>query len=138
MGEAARQGAQLILQRAMEAEVDAFLGRSRYQRSKDGALQGYRNGYEPKTVRLAEGSIELAVPQVRDTIEPFESVWLTAIGTRSQRLRRLIPMLCVKGMSQRDVEAALVEALGVEQTGRAVITEVMSDTSCKSGEGVTS
>jgi transposase-like protein len=39
-------------------------------------------------------------------------------------LRQLIPMLYVKGMSQRDVEAALVDALGVEQTGRTVITEV--------------
>ena len=111
LGEAARRGAQLILQRVLEAEVDAFLGRGRYERAKDGAWPGHRNGYEPKSVHLAEGSIELAVPQIRDTVEPFESVWLTAIGKRSQRLRQLIPMLYVKGMSQRDVEAALVEAL---------------------------
>ena len=124
LGEAARRGAQLILQRALETEVDVFLGRGRYERAKDGALQGHRNGYEPKTVQMAEGSIELAVPQVRDTMEPFESVWLTAIGKRSQRLRQLIPMLYVKGMSQRDVEVALVEVLGVEQTGRTVIMEV--------------
>jgi putative transposase len=124
LGEAARRGAQLILQRVLEAEVDAFLGRGRYERAKDGALQGHRNGYEPKSVHLAEGSIELAVPQVRDTVEPFESAWLRAIGQRSQRLRQLIPMLYVKGMSQRDVEVALVEALGVEQTGRTVIAEV--------------
>jgi putative transposase len=124
LGEAARRGAQLILQRALEAEVDDFLGRGRYERAADGAMAGHRNGYEPKNVQLAEGSIALAVPQLRDTVEPFESVWLTAIGKRSQGLRQLIPMLYVKGMSQRDVEAALVEALGVEQTGRTVITEV--------------
>ena len=124
LGDAARRGAQLILQRVLEAEVEAFLGRGRYERAKDGALQGHRNGYEPKTVHMAEGSIALAVPQVRDTVEPFESVWLAAIGQRSQRLRQLIPMLYVKGMSQRDVEAALVDALGVEQTGRTVITGV--------------
>ena len=100
LGEAARRGAQLILQRVLEAEVDEFLGRGRYERASDGALQGHRNGYELKSVQLAEGSIALAVPQLRDTVEPFASVWLTAIGKRSQRLRQLIPMLYVKGMSQ--------------------------------------
>ena len=124
LGEAARRGAQLILQRVLEAEVDEFLGRGRYERAADGAVRGHRNGYAPKRVQLAEGGIELAVPQIRDSVEPFESVWLAAIGKRSARLRQLIPMLYVRGMSQRDVEAALVEALGVEQTGRTVITEV--------------
>ena len=33
-------------------------------------------------------------------------------------------MLYVKGMSQRDIEAALLEALGVQGTGRSVINEV--------------
>jgi len=127
LGEAARRGAQLVLQKALEAEVAAFLGRERYERAGNDGVLGYRNGYEPKKLHLAEGSIELAVPQVRDTLEPFESRWLRAIGTRSKRLLELIPALYVKGMSQRDIEAALVEVLSVEQTGRSVINEV-----CKS------
>jgi len=124
LGEAARRGAQLILQKALESEVDDFLGRRRYERSGDGALRGQRNGYEPKKVHTGEGTIELQVPQVRSALEPFESLWLRAIGRRSQRLLELVPMLYVKGMSQRDIESALVEALGVEQTGRAVVNEV--------------
>lgn len=124
LGEAARRGAQLILQKAIEAETDQFLGRGWYERSQNGATSGHRNGYERKKVHLAEGTIELAVPQVRNTLEPFESVWLTAIGKRSTRLLELIPLLYVKGMSQRDIEAALIDALGVEGTGRSVITEV--------------
>lgn len=96
-------------------------------RSDDGALRGYRNGYEPKHVHMSEGTIELQVPQVRDSVEPFESAWLAAIGKRSARLRELIPMLYVKGMSQRDIEDALVEALGVEGTGRSVITGVCKE-----------
>ena len=124
LGEAARRGAQLILQRVLEAEVEDFLGRGRYERSPEGALRGYRNGYEPKRVHLAEGTFELSVPQVRDSLEPFESLWLRAIGKRSKRLLELVPLLYVKGMSQRDIESALVEALGVEQTGRGVVNEV--------------
>ncbi len=124
LGEAARRGAQLILQKAIEAETEQFLGRRWYERAQDGATTGHRNGYERKKVHLAEGTIELAVPQVRNTLEPFESVWLHAIGTRSTRLLEMIPLLYVKGMSQRDIEAALIEALGVEDTGRSVINQV--------------
>ena len=124
LGEAARRGAQLILQRALEAEVSDFLRRERYERSGEGALRGYRNGYESKRVHTAEGTIVLEVPQIRESLERFESLWLQAIGKRSKRLVELVPMLYVKGMSQRDIESALVEALGVQGTGRSVINEV--------------
>lgn len=46
----------------------------------------------------AEGSMEVAVPQTRDTFELFESSWLRAVGTRSRRLLELIPALYVKGI----------------------------------------
>ncbi|MFH1550387.1 MAG: IS256 family transposase [Planctomycetota bacterium] len=124
LGEAARRGAQLILQRTLEMEVEDFLGRGHYERSTAPTCRGWRNGYEPRKVQIAEGSIEIQVPQIRDSLEPFESIWLKAIGKRSKRLLDLVPMLYVKGMSQRDIEAALVEALGVEQTGRSVVNEV--------------
>jgi transposase-like protein len=124
LGEAVRRGARLVLQRAVEMEVEHFLGRGWYERSEDGAVSGHRNGYERKRVHCGEGTIELAVPQLRDTLESFESVWLKAIGTRSKRLLEMIPMLYVKGMSQRDIEAALIDALGVEKTGRSVVGEV--------------
>jgi len=123
LGEAARRGAQLVLQRMIEVEVDEFLGRERYERNA-GSMPGLRNGYEPRRLQTAEGSIELQAPQLRGTVEMFESAWLNAIGKRSNRLRDLIPMLYVKGMSQRDIEDALTTALGVERTGRNVISEV--------------
>jgi len=124
LSEAARLGAQLMLQKALELEVGEFLGRGRYERSQDGAILGYRNGYEPRSVHTAEGSFDLKVPQVRNSLTPFESYWLKAIGRRSERLMELIPMLYVKGMSQRDVEDALLEALEVDGTGRSVVNEV--------------
>lgn len=124
IGEAARKGAQFILQKALEIEVEQFLVRGWYQRHGDTEFKGHRNGYEPKSVHMSEGTIDLYVPQIRNNLEPFESVWLQAIGKRSKRLLELVPMLYVKGMSQRDIEDALIEVLGVKSTGRSVVTEV--------------
>ena len=72
LGEAARRGAQLLLQKALEMEVTEFLGRGHYERGADGSVLGYRNGYEPKKVHMAEGTIDLQVPQLRETLEPFD------------------------------------------------------------------
>ncbi|MFB3852571.1 MAG: transposase [Vicinamibacterales bacterium] len=59
-----------MLQVAIEAEATAFLGREHYRR---GARQrvGWRNGYEPKHVQTEAGVLELAMPQLRGTDEPF-------------------------------------------------------------------
>src|SRR6266851_10060276 len=49
----ARLGARLIIQTALEAEVEVFLRRARYQRSAAAvdARAGSRNGYSPATVK---------------------------------------------------------------------------------------
>ena len=66
-----RLGAQLILQRAVEDEMAAFLGRARYERTPEAA--GSRNGHRPRRVQTAEGEITIAMPQVRDTLARFVS-----------------------------------------------------------------
>jgi putative transposase len=114
LSETIRLGAQLMLQKAVELEVSEFLGRGHYQRHGDGLLQGYRNGYEDKQVQTGEGPLHLKMPQVRNTIDAFESVWLRSLVRRSENLAALIPQLYVKGMSTRDIEAALSDTLEVE------------------------
>ena len=64
--------AQLILEEALEAEVRDEVGRERYERG-DGEASGYRNGYRTGRMKTAEGVVEFAAPQVRDTAEPFVS-----------------------------------------------------------------
>jgi transposase-like protein len=124
LSEAVRLGAQLMLQRALEQELTEFLGRDHYQRTPERALRGYRSGYEPKRVQTAEGTLALQVPQVRDTVEAFDSVWLRAVARRSEKLTALIPQLYVKGLSTRDVEAALQEALEVDGVSRSSVSAV--------------
>jgi hypothetical protein len=74
--ELAREGARRMLERALAAEVDEFLGRSRYQRRLL-ADHGYRNGYgRPRAVAIGTWPVEVRAPRVRDlpdAAEPFHS-----------------------------------------------------------------
>ena len=54
--------AQLIIEEALEGEVQEQLGREYYAR---GEAVGHRNGYRPGKLDTAEGRIDYAVPQVR-------------------------------------------------------------------------
>src|SRR5947209_19146824 len=67
LAELGRLGARLVLQRAVEEEVTAFLGRARYERTL--AATGSRNGTRPKPIQTAEGEITIAMSQVRNTAE---------------------------------------------------------------------
>ena len=97
LSETIRLGAQLMLQKAVELEVTEFLSRGHYQRSADGLLRGYRNGYEDKQVQTGEGPLHLKMPQVRNTIDAFESVWLQSLVRRSDKLAALIPSSTSRG-----------------------------------------
>jgi len=66
-----RLGALLVLQRAVEDEVAAFLGRARYERTERAA--GSRNGSRPRRIQTAEGELVIAMPQVRGSLERFVS-----------------------------------------------------------------
>jgi putative transposase len=122
LSETIRLGAQLVLQRAVELEVTEFLGRDHYQRHGEGLLRGYRNGYADKRVETGEGPLHLKMPQVRNTIDAFESVWLQSLVRRSDKLAALIPQLYVKGLSTRDIEAALTDALEVEGVSKNTVS----------------
>jgi transposase-like protein len=112
--EVARLGARLLLQTAIEAEVSEFLGRDRYQRaaSADDARAGMRNGYCPTTVKTTAGPVTLARPKVRGTTERFASQLFGKGVTKTNALESLVIAGFVRGLSVRDVEATLVEALG--------------------------
>ncbi len=71
MAELGRLGARLVLQRAVDEEVTAFLGRAHYQRTP--TATDSRNGTRPKPIQTAGGEISIAMPQVRNTAERFVS-----------------------------------------------------------------
>ena len=112
----ARLGARLIIQTALEAEVEVFLGRARYQRSaaaEDGR-PGMRNGYGPATVKTTAGPVTIQRPKLRGTTEAFASKLFGSTVTKSNALESLVIAGFVRGLSVRDVESTLADALGAE------------------------
>src|SRR5947207_3437264 len=78
LSELARLGARLIIQRAVEDEFAAWLGRARYERRReevDGGCEesGLRNGFRGRRVQTAEGELEIEIPQVRQAAETLAS-----------------------------------------------------------------
>ena len=110
----ARLGAQLLMQAALEAEVTEFLGRDRYQRAaaSQDARPGSRNGYREVTVTTTAGPVNLARPKLRGTTGKFASRLFGSHVTKTNALESLVIASFVRGLSVRDVEAALAEALG--------------------------
>lgn len=118
-----RQGARLMMQKAIEEEVTEFLGRCHYKRRQEGILTGYRNGYETVKFNTGEGQIELKQPQIRQAQENFQSEILKG-ARRSDALERIIPRLYIKGMSTRDIEDVLRNDLRLDKVSRSVISNL--------------
>jgi putative transposase len=111
--EVARLSVRLVMQAALEAEVAEFLGRERYARGERDRV-GYRNGHAELTVKTTAGPVVLERPKLRGTSEPFTSRLLGKGVSRTNALEALVLSGFVRGLSVRDVEAALAEALGPE------------------------
>jgi putative transposase len=111
-----REGARRMLAAALEEEVNAFLGRRRYERGK--TFRGYRNGYHaPREVTVGLGPVEVRVPRVAQV--PSE---VTPQGFRSQVVRRyqrasrttqqLFARLYLEGLATGDFEPVFRELVG--------------------------
>jgi putative transposase len=113
--ELAREGARRMLERALAAEVDEFLGRSRYQR-RVLEMHGYRNGYgRSRAVAIGTWPVEVRAPRVRDVPddgEPFHSSILPRRRMLSAETQRLFARLYLEGLSSGDFEPAFRELLG--------------------------
>lgn len=123
LAELGRLGARLVLQRAVEEEVTAFLQRARYERTAE--AKGSRNGTRPKAIQTAEGQISIAMPQVRNTAEQFVSKIIpdTKAIVRTRPLEALIIGSYVRGLSDRDIES-LAEEAGLGQVSKTTVSRI--------------
>lgn len=121
--ELVRLGAQRLVQELLEQEVTAVLGREYYARDGQSGTRGYRNGYRPGVLKTAEGEIPLAIPQVRNTPEPFHSAIREHL-TDSETLHQLTMEMYARGLSTRDIEAALTTSTGDRLLTKTAVSQV--------------
>ena len=94
-------------------EVDAYLGRGRYERG--GGFRGYRNGTSPRRLTLGSGTVALDTPRVRDVPrgqEPFESKIIRKYQRRSDTIDETFMNLFVEGLATRAFEPSLRLLMG--------------------------
>ena len=115
--------ARYMLQVAIEAEATAFLGRHHYRRGERQRV-GWRNGYEPKRVQSEAGVLELAVPQLRNTEEPFRPVVTDRLQTRTADLESLVRGMYVRGLSTQDVSALYTDTFGGSRLSKSTVSRV--------------
>jgi putative transposase len=129
LAELGRLGARLVMQRAVEEEVEDFLGRARYQRTAE--ARGSRNGVRPRRLQTAEGELEIQMPQVRNAGVAFVSQVIPDVRAMilTRPLESLIIGAYVRGLSDRDIESLLQEAgLGhVSKSGVSRICQELRD-----------
>ncbi len=133
LSELARLGARLIIQRAVEDEFDAWLGRARYERRRDEGRggeeeSGLRNGFRPRRVQTAEGELEIEIPQVRQAAETFASKLFprTPKLLRTEPLKALVIGAFVRGLSMRDVES-LCEQAGLGKLSKSTASRMCDE-----------
>jgi len=134
LSELARLGARLIIQRAVEDEFDAWLGRARYERRRDedtdvgGGESGLRNGFRPRRLQTAEGELQVEIPQVRQAAETFASKLFprTPKLLRTEPLKALVIGAFVRGLSMRDVES-LCEQAGLGKLSKSTASRMCDE-----------
>ena len=123
----AKLGARLIIQRAVEDEFDAWLGRARYERRAEAPV-GSRNGFRARTVQTAEGELSVEIPQVREAAAPFVSRLFPRATKllRTEPLKALVIGAFVRGLSMRDVES-LCEEAGLGSVSKSTAARICSE-----------
>jgi transposase-like protein len=110
LGKLIKLAMEKIIQEILENEVSDFTGRDYYKHNQK--TNGYRNGYEPSTLKTAEGSVVIQRPQVRDGEKPFESNAWSHLKKRTEQLEHMAIEMYVRGCSTRDIEELLKDEQG--------------------------
>jgi transposase-like protein len=114
-GRVVREATRLLIEQALEAEVEQALGRRYYEHGQaaqgDAAARPMRNGVRRGRIDSAEGVIEFDAPQVRG-LAGFSSEVRQALAGRSEELSRLAVEMYARGLSMRDIEAAFTDGSG--------------------------
>ena len=123
LSEILREGAQRLLQRAIEQEVDDYINGRASLVDQSGHRLVVRNGRLPeRTITTGVGPVSVSQPRVRDR-RPDDQRELFTPGILPKYLRKtksieeMIPWLYLKGISTNDFPEALQSLLGTDAKG---------------------
>ena len=114
-----REGVRVLSQALMELEVSEQLGAAKHERTED--RKGYRNGYRTREWDTRVGTVELAVPKVRDG-----SYYPSLLEPRKRAERALAAVVqeaYVQGVSTRRVDE-LVKSLGMTGISKSQVSRL--------------
>jgi putative transposase len=109
----------IVLEGALEGEMDAHLGYARHERA-GGENGNARNGRRAKTVLTDAGPVQIEVPRDRDA-----SFAPQVVAKRQRRLAGvsdLVISLVAKGLTTGEVQAHLAEVYGTEVSRDTIST----------------
>lgn len=115
-----REGVRVLAQAVMEAEVTELTGAAKGERAPDRRLTN-RNGYRERRWDTRVGTLELAIPKVRDG-----SYFPSLLEPRRRAERALLAVVqeaYVLGVSTRRVED-LVDALGIASISKSEVSRI--------------
>ena len=119
-----REGAQSMLQAAIEAEVQEYVDRHAAKVDRDGNRLVVRNGRLPsRKVMTGAGQLEIEQPRVRDNDSDkakrvvFSPSLIPQYMRRSPAIEELIPVLYLLGVSTGDYQQALAALVGENAEG---------------------
>jgi putative transposase len=116
-----RSGARALIQQAVEAELQAFLGDYAKVTDLRGRQTVVRNGYLPeREIVTGLGNVAVKVPKVRDRSGggiKFNSSLVPPYVRKAKRVEAALPWLYLRGISTGDMQEALSVLLGDDAKG---------------------
>ena len=116
-----RQGAQELISKAVQAELNHFLDQYQDVVDDQGRKSVVRNGYQPeRKLMTGVGPVDIQVPKTRDKSGQgihFRSELLPPYIKRTKSIETLLPWLYLKGISTGDFSEALAALLGKDAKG---------------------
>lgn len=118
-----REMVRTFAERLMAAEVDVVCGAGFGEVSSERVNS--RNGYRPRQLDTRVGSMELAIPKLREG--SYYPGWLLEPRRRAERALVAVVAECyVRGVSTRRVEG-LVQTLGIEHLSKSQVSRMATE-----------
>lgn len=117
-----REGVRALAQALMDAEVSAQIGADHGQRTPDRLT--HRNGYRPREWDTRVGTIELAIPRLRQG--SYLPSWLEPRRRAERALCAVVAQCYVEGVSTRRVDD-IARQMGIDGISKSQVSRICAE-----------